>query len=214
LGVGVFALLELMAAGEVIAAAAADALAEGALEAVGEVAAEGAAEAMAEGATEAAAEGAAEAAAEGATEVPGAGAAKPGAAQQLPSSFPDFNPTGNMTNCGACADAFEDAVAGNGFNPAPPGSAAWPTSPGTAPWDFSQSASGIENALQTSGNGARGIVYVEDATDAHVFNALNQGGQILAVDVQVGVQGTIVDVAASAGYSSPTTIWGWLATFP
>ena len=81
LGVGVFALLEVMAMGEVLAAASAEGFAAGAVEAIGEMAAEGAVEAAAETAAEATAETAAEATAETAGEATAETAAEETAAE-------------------------------------------------------------------------------------------------------------------------------------
>jgi RHS repeat-associated protein/uncharacterized repeat protein (TIGR01451 family) len=138
----------------------------------------------------------------------------PGAAQPTTGAYPNFNPTGGTTNCGACSDAVDSYLAGNGLNPAASGPEAWPTTPGTAPWNFTANPGSIENGLQAAGDGARGIVYVTDGSAAHVFNAVNNAGTVVAIDGQVGVMGTIGDVAANAGYTGSSISWGWLPTFP
>ena len=126
--------------------------------------------------------------------------------------YPDFNPQGGDTNCGAVADSVDQYLAGDGVNPAVPGPKGWPTAATT--WDFQASPDSIESDLQSSGDGARGIVYVNDGNgNAHVFNAVNQGGQVIAIDGQSGTYGTITDVASSAGGDSgPGTKWGWTRT--
>jgi papain fold toxin 1 (glutamine deamidase) of polymorphic toxin system len=48
------------------------------------------------------------------------------------------------------------------------------------------SMDGIAQQLEAAGNGSRGIVYVTNGTDAHVFNAVNYGGEVFFVDGQTG----------------------------
>ena len=69
----------------------------------------------------------------------------------------------------------------------------------------------IDQTMTTAGDGAQGIVYVQQGADAHVSNVANQSGQIVAIDGQTGVYGSISDVASSSGYNPPDT-WGFSRT--
>jgi Papain fold toxin 1, glutamine deamidase len=129
--------------------------------------------------------------------------------------YPDFNPSGCTTNCGACADAVENALAGNGVTPASPGVSAWPASGGGEAglqFPLGGGAADIEAALQAAGDGARGIAYVDDGAIAHVFNVVNNGGNIVAIDGQIGVFGTVTEVG-EYGFTNPLQ-WGFIPTFP
>lgn len=135
-------------------------------------------------------------------------AAKPGAVTSIKGKYPEFNPHGSNTNCGACSDAVEHYKATGKAKPAPNGPRAWPKS--AKQWQFPTSPTQIESTLIAGGNGSRGIVYVADAAgNAHVFNVENQAGKIVAIDGQTGVEGSIKEVADHAGYSGSKLQWGW-----
>jgi hypothetical protein len=148
----------------------------------------------------------------GAEAAPEAAALGPGLPAAA-SSSPLFNPSGCNTNCGLCSDAIDNWLADRGLTPAPPGRPAWPNN-GTGPWVFNTSPAAISNSLLSAGDGARGIVYVWDTGVAHVFNAVNQGGNIVAIDGQINGFGTIGGVAQNAGYTGSNIVWGWRPTFP
>ncbi|MBV9409072.1 MAG: hypothetical protein JO164_09615 [Candidatus Eremiobacteraeota bacterium] len=195
--------------GEVAAAGEAGAAAAGEAGETAALAGEGEATAGEIGATtgEAGEAGAADAGAAGSPPTPGA-------VQSTSGYYPDFNPSGCNTNCGACADAVENGLAGNGINPAAAGTQAWPTTGGPLQYPLAGGAGDVEAALQAAGDGSRGIAYVTDGTYAHVFNAVNDGGTIVAIDGQAGVYGTVSDVAGYSGYSGSGLTWGFIPTFP
>jgi hypothetical protein len=149
-----------------------------------------------------------------ASQTPGAAS---GGVRSTRGVLPDFNPTAGSTNCARCAEAVDRYLAGEGWSQALPAQTEWPVVNGVvrdaSAWT-SSSARGVESALQFGGDGSRGLVLVEDtgAGTAHVFNAANQGGQIVAIDGQVGVMGSIQDVATAAGYSGPNARWYWVPT--
>jgi len=148
-------------------------------------------------------------AAEGASEAASAASSAPGAVKSLPPEWPEFNPAGHNTNCGACADAVDNYLAGKGFNSAGNVPFQWPKNTGAF---ADKTVPGIETALGNAGDGARGVVYVTDGANGHVFNVVNNGGKIVAIDGQTGVYGSIQEVAEYAGYPSGTYKWAW--TYP
>jgi hypothetical protein len=198
------------AAGEAGEAAAAAGEAGEAAAAAGEAGEAGAAASEAGEASSAAGE-AAEAEAEAAQASTTPGAVQPTSAE----GYLDFNPSGCNTNCGACADAVDNALAGNGVSPAAPGPSGWPTSGGGVSGLQSVSGAGdIESTLQAAGDGARGIAYVDDGVNAHVFNVVNNGGNVVAIDGQAGVFGSVGDVAGNSGFGGSGVTWGFIPTFP
>ncbi len=74
---------------------------------------------------------------------------------------------------------------------------------------------GIVSQLEAAGNGSRGIVWVYDTTGAHVFNAVNYGGEVFFVDGQaagLGQAGVWTDTGYMAGYSPVDTIVNFMLT--
>jgi hypothetical protein len=48
---------------------------------------------------------------------------------------------------------------------------------------------------------------------SHVFNVVNDGGNVVAIDGQPGIYGQIMDVAGPAHWG-PGVKWGFRPTFP
>jgi hypothetical protein len=141
--------------------------------------------------------------------------------QQPPnfSFLSNVNPLGGNVNCYYCATETDQALATmfEGGNPdayAPPWFDPAESSEldlmgdmenqyGTS-WQDSSSMNAIANQLNAEGSGARGIVYVTDGTDAHVFNAVNYNGQTYFLDGQTTEVWT--DANCIAGYESNSRI--------
>lgn len=149
-------------------------------------------------------------------EVPGSGGLTPrggpGSNVAWPEDWPSFNPSGSGRNCGAISDAVDRWLGGEQFGTVPDGSAGYP-SVGSSGWTPVSGAAAIENGLASAGEGARGMVYVRQGGCAHVFNVINEGGRVLAVDGQTGVIGSVGDVAGSSGYG-PQSSWHFYRTHP
>lgn len=74
---------------------------------------------------------------------------------------------------------------------------------------------GIAQEVQAAGNGARGIVYVTEGGQAHVFNVVNYGGEVFFVDGQttaIGETSVWTDTSYASGYS-PNARFLFLRTF-
>ncbi|MEV6971365.1 toxin glutamine deamidase domain-containing protein [Hamadaea sp. NPDC051192] len=102
-----------------------------------------------------------------------------------------INPGGGTVNCRACALALDFTLAGAPAT-ALPGIAA-------GPHDFLEThfsgskfhkvigLSGVVEAMAKAGPGARGIVYAATASNGHVWNVVNDNGEIVFLDGQNGV---------------------------
>ena len=74
---------------------------------------------------------------------------------------------------------------------------------------------GIAQEIQAAGNGARGIVYVTEGGEAHVFNVVNYGGEVFFVDGQttaIGETSVWTDTSYASGYSENAS-FKFLRTF-
>jgi hypothetical protein len=198
------------AAAAIGAAAAAEGAAEAATAAAAEAAAAEAAAAEAAAAEAAAAESAAaEAAAEDVT-----GQALEGTGNL---GMPDFNPEFGEQNCPETSIAVDNYLSGGSVEPAT--AADVPADPNVLAGDVGSNLSGptnfgdIEQYLTGAGDGSRGILYVSDGTGAHFFNAYNAGGQILGIDGQAGVFGSLSEVSGFAGYGNPSEVL-FIPTYP
>lgn len=102
-----------------------------------------------------------------------------------------INAVGGTHNCVACVVAGDSTLAGrpatatNLFpgRPIPNGNALIAKYAG-APWRAVSGRTAIEKELLAAGDGARGIVYGTNGTEAHVWNAIVQRGQVNFVDFQ------------------------------
>jgi hypothetical protein len=208
------------AAAAIGAAAAAEGAAEAAAAAAAEAAAAEAAAAEAAAAEAAAAEAAAaeSAAAESAA---AEAAAEDVTGQALEGTenlgMPDFNPELGEVNCPETSIAVDNYLSGGSIEPATAGDV--PAFPDVLANDVGSNLSGptnfgdIEQFMQGAGDGSRGIVYVTDGNGAHFFNAYNAGGQILGIDGQAGVFGSLGEVSGFAGYANPSEVL-FIPTYP
>ena len=109
-------------------------------------------------------------------------------------SIADVNPSGSLMNCVNCSIATDSTLAGNAAS-ALPGSPTSITVLEDAYGGQFQPVSGpmqIGSILSESGNGSRGIVFGESLTQGepgHVFNVINNGGNIQFLDGQIGGNG-------------------------
>ena len=184
-------------------------------------AAEGAAEAAAAAATEAAAAEAAAAESAAAESAAAETAAEDVTGQALEGTenlgMPDFNPELGEVNCPETSIGVDNYLSGGSFEPATAGDVS--AFPDVLANDVGSNLSGptnfgdIEQFMQGAGDGSRGIVYVTDGNGAHFFNAYNAGGQILGIDGQAGVFGSLGEVSGFAGYANPSEVL-FIPTYP
>jgi len=99
------------------------------------------------------------------------------------------NAVGGTHNCVACVISGDSTLAGarasatNVFPGRPiPGSMALIKEYSGASWRAAGGQAAIEKELRAAGNGARGIVYGTNGTEAHVWNAVVQRGSVNFVD--------------------------------
>jgi hypothetical protein len=140
----------------------------------------------------------------------------PGSGVSWPEDWPTFNPGGSWRNCAAVSDAVDRWLGGWAFEPVPDGPVNYPNllGPDTPGWFNAAGPGAIENGLMSAGEGARGIAWVKNADGfSHVFNVINEGGRVFAIDGQTGAIGSVADVAGFAGYG-PNSTWRFFQTNP
>ena len=107
----------------------------------------------------------------------------------LAGSIRNVNPTGGGVNCVNCAIASEYTLRGSAASALP---ASGPLPINLITREFGGSfapVSGpmeIGSILSRSGNGASGVVFGQGTGMNHVWNAVNQGGNIRFLDGQIG----------------------------
>jgi hypothetical protein len=138
--------------------------------------------------------------------------------------LPDLNPLGGDLNCTQCVEAVERwygseaGLPGYALNTAPSssglGSLGDVASQLGGNWSDSTTLGDISSWMSNAGDGARGVVYGWDGVSpyGHVFNVVNQGGNIIAIDAQPGVYGSLGTIGGS--YSGPGGLIMFLPTFP
>ena len=104
-----------------------------------------------------------------------------------------INPTMNMKNCGKCAIAVDDMLAGKPLKFASPSLYGMETTElekhfGSSFSIQSMTKSEINSVMKNLGKGARGIVLGSRGKDriGHVFNVVNNHGKVLFLDGQTG----------------------------
>lgn len=108
---------------------------------------------------------------------------------KTPGLAASVNPGGGRLNCRACALAVDQRLAGGGITVAPPQIVRGSLGPIEQVYgrEFrDRNFTWIVRTMKKAGDGARGIVYGSDKDGGHVFNVVNQGGEVIFIDGQVG----------------------------
>jgi Papain fold toxin 1, glutamine deamidase len=135
--------------------------------------------------------------------------------------LPDINAVGGTDNCAQAVSAVERWLGGGGGNLPSYAADIGPTNLTMdnlagelgGNWSGNTSLADIGTWLENSGDGARGVVYVEENGFAHVFNAVNINGSVVGIDAQSGIYGSLQTVSSAGGYGNPVSVL-FLPTFP
>ncbi|WP_331730889.1 RHS repeat-associated core domain-containing protein [Streptomyces sp. NBC_01174] len=108
---------------------------------------------------------------------------------KIPSLAKRINPTGGRTNCRACVISVDQMFATGASSNALPNieRGGLDVIENFYGRKFrNRSFSNIVTDVQKAGDGARGIVWGQDAQGGHVFNVINRGGRVTFLDGQIG----------------------------